>query len=174
MAAFTFLLMRFFDVRTILLYEQKTTKNVGFPCVFVTDMRFKKSDFRGHFMASSSPGIAIAHVDPGTFSAGTWVLGWVGDFYFSALVFAEHATRPSCELGRSRISKLQIIQRGAADWVMNFDRGWDFRPQCAEAAKVLNVLSRDLANAVHGPVKPSLRQVKSYFQKCWWRARHGY
>lgn len=173
MAAHTFLLAQLFDVRTI-FFEHKTAKNGGFTCVFITTVRFRKSDFGGDAMASSSPEITITSTGPKKFSGGSWVNGRVGDFYFNALVFAEHASRPSCELGRSRISKLQVIQHGSAEWMMNFDRGWDLRPQCDEVARVVRVLSRDLANGVYGPVKPSLRQIKSYLQKCWWKARHGY
>lgn len=116
----------------------------------------------------------MAYVEPGRFKGRAWVLGWVGDVYFSALVFAQHASHPSCELGQSRISQLQVIQKGAIDWAINFDRGWDCRPQSAEFENVVNVLTRDLADEVYGSVMPSPRDIRSFLQRCWCRARYGY
>ena len=39
---------------------------------------------------------------------GSWVTGWIYGFHYSALVFCDHATNPDWEIGKSRISKLQI------------------------------------------------------------------
>ena len=85
--------------------------------------------------------------DSGT--GGTWADGTVGPFTFQALVFKDHAASKSFELGRSRISKMQVKLRGPEFRpVFNFDRGMDIPAKTADAKNAVKLLTEQLAKLV--------------------------
>lgn len=89
---------------------------------------------------------------PRTSAPGTWVEGTIRGYRFQALVFALHAKQASYELGDSRISKLWIADPETPEPIVNFDRGWDIRPQSREHAKIVETLCQRLANQTFGPL----------------------
>ena len=79
---------------------------------------------------------------------GTWAIGIVNGYHFSALVFPGHADYPDYELESSRISKLWLKKIDGGETMANFDRGWDIRPRTKHAGKVVNCLAANLADLV--------------------------
>ena len=69
---------------------------------------------------------------------------------FDALVFSEHAECESYELGDSKISKLWIQRIADKKEVVNFDRGWDRRPEDATAKAIVDFLAAGLAEHIYG------------------------
>lgn len=59
---------------------------------------------------------------------GSWVTGTIGGHAFEALVFQDHASEPSYELGDSRISKFWLRDNASRATVAEFERGWALRP----------------------------------------------
>ena len=83
-------------------------------------------------------------------AGGTWADGTVGPFVFQALVFSDHAEQKSFELGRSRISKMQVKLRGPEFRpVFNFDRGMDLAAKTTDAKNAVKLLSKNLAKQVY-------------------------
>ena len=80
---------------------------------------------------------------------GTWVIGTVNGHLFNALVFPSHAEYEGYELGDSRISKLWLQRISDKREVVNFDRGWDVRPQTKEAQAIVNFLAAGLAECIY-------------------------
>jgi len=92
--------------------------------------------------------LMIHLVDPPTPKGRCWVAGSILGHSFSALIFPAHALRPGYELGRSRISKLDIRRDIDDELVVNFDRGWDIRPATETAAAIVEILSSQLAKRI--------------------------
>ncbi len=81
---------------------------------------------------------------------GTWVCGTIHGHSFEALVFPEHADKPSYEIGDSRISRLWLQRRGDMVTVYNWDRGLDLAPADATAAAIVDFLCAGLAEHTYG------------------------
>jgi hypothetical protein len=95
-------------------------------------------------------GDIIINVDPKAARRG-WTTGRIGDFRFCAKVFAEHALEASYEIGRSRISKLELRRIDTGSVAYNWDRGLDIRATDAAAQHAVDRLARHLANHLYGP-----------------------
>ena len=95
-------------------------------------------------------GDIIINADPKAARMG-WTTGRIGTFRFCAKVFAEHALEASYEIGRSRISKLELrlIDTGAVAY--NWDRGLDTPATDAAAQQAVDRLGKHLANHLYGP-----------------------
>jgi hypothetical protein len=95
--------------------------------------------------------LKITRIQRRTYSGGAWVTGTVNDsLRFDALVFAEHAECEDYELGRSRISKLWIQDRGSCQTLFSFDRGLDVPAGSAEVQVVVDFLCLGLSDLVYG------------------------
>jgi hypothetical protein len=83
--------------------------------------------------------------------SGDWVHGRVGAFRFAAKVFPEHALVPSYEIGRSRISKLELRRLDNGEIAYAWDRGLDVAATDAVAQAAVDRLGKHLANHCFGP-----------------------
>lgn len=83
-------------------------------------------------------------------TGGVWVEGTIMGHSFEALVFAEHATDTSYELGTSRISKLFVQEHYTHLAVACFDRGWEVQPTNDLAKTITDLLAAGLAETVFG------------------------
>jgi hypothetical protein len=90
----------------------------------------------------------ILYIDPPSPKGRCWVSGSIQGHIFNALVFPEHASYPSYELERSRISKLDIRRQSDYELVVNFDRGWDIYPITHPTQIIVDILSCQLAKRV--------------------------
>jgi hypothetical protein len=90
--------------------------------------------------------IEIHWTEPPSPRGRCWVTGGIQDYRFAALVFPEHALNPRFELGRSRISKLEIRRPDDDALIVNFDRGWDLRPATKTAETLVNAIASQLAD----------------------------
>ena len=81
---------------------------------------------------------------------GGWVNGRIGAFRFCAKVYPEHAIDPAFELGRSRISKLELRRLDNDAVAFNWDRGLDRAATDAAAQWAVNRLAKHLANHLFG------------------------
>jgi hypothetical protein len=80
-----------------------------------------------------------------------WTTGRIGAFRFCAKVFAEHALEASYEIGRSRISKLELRRLDTGAVAFNWDRGLDIPATDAAAQQAVDRLGKHLANHLYGP-----------------------
>jgi hypothetical protein len=80
-----------------------------------------------------------------------WATGRVGAFGFCAKVFAEHAVYPSFEIGRSRISQLEVRRLDDDAVVYAWDRGLVMQATDAEAQAAVDTLATHLADHLYGP-----------------------
>jgi hypothetical protein len=94
--------------------------------------------------------IALTSAMPKTASPH-WATGRVGAFGFCAKVFAEHAVYPSFEIGRSRISKLELHRLDDNAVVYAWDRGLVMQATDAEAQAAVDTLVTHLADHLYGP-----------------------
>lgn len=94
--------------------------------------------------------LKIAKKEHSRLSGGTWVVGTIAGHAFESLVFIEHATSASYELGQSRISKLHLKEQATGREVACFDRGWDKAPATPAAQQIVDLLSAGLAETVFG------------------------
>ena len=83
--------------------------------------------------------------------AATWATGRVGAFRFAAKVFSEHATVPAYEIGRSRISKLELRRLDNDAVAYAWDRGIDIPATDTAAQAAITTLSERLADHLYGP-----------------------
>jgi hypothetical protein len=95
-------------------------------------------------------GDIVITADPKAQASG-WTTGRIGSFRFCAKVFPEHALIASYEIGRSRISKLELRRLDTGAIAYHWDRGLDVAAQDAEAAKAVKRLENRLANHLFGP-----------------------
>lgn len=79
-----------------------------------------------------------------------WTTGRIGAFRFCAKVYPEHALEASYEIGRSRISKLELRRLDTGAVAYNWDRGLDITATDAAAQKAVDRLTKHLANHLHG------------------------
>jgi hypothetical protein len=82
---------------------------------------------------------------------GGWVNGRIGAFRFCAKVYPAHAEVASYEIGRSRISKLDLRRLDTDAVAYAWDRGLDVAPVNAAAKKAVERLAAHLANHCFGP-----------------------
>ncbi len=82
---------------------------------------------------------------------GGWVQGRIGAFRFCAKVYPEHAEVTSYEIGRSRISKLELRRLDNDAVAFNWDRGLDCAATDAAAKTAVDRLAKHLANHLFGP-----------------------
>lgn len=94
-------------------------------------------------------GDIIINADPKAERMG-WTTGRIGAFRFCAKVFAEHALQASYEIGRSRISKLELRRLDTGAIAYNWDRGIDIPATDAAAQQAVDRLVKHLANHIHG------------------------
>ncbi len=80
-----------------------------------------------------------------------WTTGRIGAFRFDAKVYAEHATVPSYEIGRSRISKLELRRLDTNAVAYAWDRGLDVRATDTAAQAAVDTISERLADHLYGP-----------------------
>jgi hypothetical protein len=83
--------------------------------------------------------------------SGDWVHGRIGAFRFAAKVYPEHALVPSYEIGRSRISKLELRRLDNSEMAYAWDRGLDVAATDAAAKTAVTRLAKHLANHCFGP-----------------------
>ncbi len=79
-----------------------------------------------------------------------WTTGRIGAFRFEAKVYPEHAVDPDFELGRSRISKLELRRLDTNEVAFNWDRGLDCAATDAAAKTAVDRLAKHLANHLFG------------------------
>lgn len=84
--------------------------------------------------------------------SGDWVEGRIGAFRFCAKVYPEHALDPSFEIGRSRISKLELRRLDTGAVAFNWDRGPDIAATDADAQAAVARLAAHLAKHCFGPL----------------------
>lgn len=94
--------------------------------------------------------LKIKRLNSRLLSSGVWLEGTTSGFKFQALVFAEHATDESFELGQSRISKLWVRRERDKVCTFNFDRCFDIDAQDEETAALVEFLKEGLAELVFG------------------------
>jgi len=82
---------------------------------------------------------------------GGWAQGRVGAFRFCAKVYPAHADLPSFEIGRSRISKLELRRLDTGAVAYAWDRGLDLPATDAAAKAAVDLLARCLASHLYGP-----------------------
>ena len=85
---------------------------------------------------------------------GGWATGRLGGFRFEAKVYPEHAEFPSFEIGRSRISKLELRRLDTNAIAYAWDRGPDTPATDAEAQQAVDRLVRHLAQHLYGYLAP--------------------
>jgi hypothetical protein len=95
-------------------------------------------------------GDIIINANPKAESMG-WTTGRIGAFRFCAKVFAEHALHASYEIGRSRISKLELRRLDTGAVAYNWDRGLDIAAADADTKQAVDRLAKHLANHLYGP-----------------------
>ena len=83
--------------------------------------------------------------------SGDWVHGRVAAFRFAAKVYPEHALVQSYEIGRSRISKLELRRLDNDAIAYAWDRGLDIAAADAAAQSAVDLLAEHLANHCFGP-----------------------
>ena len=76
--------------------------------------------------------------------------GRIAAFRFVAKVYPEHALDPAFELGRSRISKLELRRLDTNAVAFNWDRGLDRAATDASAKTAVDRLVKHLANHLFG------------------------
>lgn len=81
----------------------------------------------------------------------SWATGRVGDFRFSAKVYAENAAYASYEIGHSRISKLDLRRLDTDAVAYAWDRGLDTPAVDAAAQAAVDTLTTHLADHLYGP-----------------------
>jgi hypothetical protein len=77
-----------------------------------------------------------------------WTSGRIGAFSFNAKVYIEHATIPYYEIGRSRISKLELRRLDTDEIAYAWDRGLDIAAVDAAAQAAVDTVARHLARLV--------------------------
>jgi hypothetical protein len=82
---------------------------------------------------------------------GDWVRGRIGAFRFCAKVYPEHAVVPAYEIGRSRISKLELRRLDTGTVAYAWDRGLDIPATDAAAQEAVDRLAKHLAHHLYGP-----------------------
>jgi hypothetical protein len=90
---------------------------------------------------------------PETKTEGGWAAGRIGAFRFEALVFPQHADLPDYEIGRSRISKLNLRRLADGTEVYNWDRGLDRDAADQATRAAVDTITAQLANGLFGPVQ---------------------
>lgn len=78
-----------------------------------------------------------------------WAFGTVLGHAFNGLVFPDHADQAAYELGKSRISKLEIMSPEGFRRSVNFDRGWDIRPDSEVLERAVQIVCKRLAKEVY-------------------------
>jgi hypothetical protein len=121
----------------------------GYPCICCKAWRTLEriQDFLA-YVTMRSKDFEVYLTEPPNPMGRCWASGVVLDYAFNALVFPDHATLPSYELGNSRISKLEIYRRDVNLRVVNFDRGWDIRPDSEELERAVQIVCKRLAKEV--------------------------
>jgi hypothetical protein len=77
------------------------------------------------------------------------VTGEVLGYYFLAKVYPLPAfLDPRFELGRSRISKLEICEFWGDEFLVNYDCGWDILPKSEDLERAVEIVYRRLAKEV--------------------------
>ena len=79
-----------------------------------------------------------------------WTTGRIGTFRFCAKVYPEHALEASYEIGRSRISKLELRRLDTGAVAFAWDRGLDTPATDAAAQQAVDRLGKYLANHLYG------------------------
>lgn len=82
---------------------------------------------------------------------GGWVEGRVGQFRFCAKVYPEHALNPTFEIGRSRISKLELRRLDSDLVAYAWDRGLDTAAIDDATQRAVDGLVTHLAAHCFGP-----------------------
>ena len=80
-----------------------------------------------------------------------WTTGRIGAFRFDAKVYAEHASVSSYEIGRSRISKLELRRLDTDAVAYAWDRGEDVPAADAAAQTAVDTVCERLADHLYGP-----------------------
>ncbi len=80
-----------------------------------------------------------------------WTTGRIGVFRFEAKVHPEHATVPSFEIGRTRISKLELRRLDTDAVAYSWDRGQNAPAADAAAQAAVDTLGERLADYLYGP-----------------------
>jgi len=100
--------------------------------------------------ADMAADLRITKLERRTTSGGAGGGGTIGEYFFDALVFAEHADCPDWELGQSRISKLWIARLKNKETIFHWDRGLDTPATSAKTQAIVDFLAADLAKRIYG------------------------
>ena len=100
-------------------------------------------------MATNYLGITKIHNREMMGVGGVWVTGKWDGMKWEALVFADQPTNKKFAIGKSRISKLWIVNADG-DWLYNFDRGVDVPAKTSAAANLQSRITHNLARVIHG------------------------
>ena len=75
-----------------------------------------------------------------------WTKGVCGNYEFEAKVYDVGS---NFGINKGRVSKLAIIPKGGSwrDCVVNYDRGWDLKPETLEHKEVLNEILKLCENS---------------------------
>jgi hypothetical protein len=99
-------------------------------------------------MKTKKTELDIYYLEPPNPKGNCWAMGEVLGYRFAAKVYPLHALDPSFELGRSRISKLEIRRFENDRLMVNFQRGWDLRPDSEILERAVQILCERLAKEV--------------------------
>lgn len=131
------------------IYDAQGPIHSGYPCICYKAWRTldRIRDFLA-YVTMKSKDFEIYLTEPPNPMGRCWVSGAVLGYAFNALVFPDHATQSTFELGNSRISKLEIYRRDVNLRVVNYDRGWDIRPESVKLERAVQIVCRRLAKEV--------------------------
>lgn len=104
-------------------------------------------------LPTTTIGDLVLTIQPRSKTESGWASGRIGGFRFEALVFPAHALIASYEIGRSRISKLQVRRLDDDTLVYNWDRGLDHDAPDQATRQAVDTITAQLADGLYGPAQ---------------------
>ena len=86
-----------------------------------------------------------------TIRSSAWAMGFMGTYRFSARVNPEHSRNPNHEIGRSRITTLELRTSDNEKLIYVWDKGLESDPANPEVQKVIDAIGDQLADLLFGP-----------------------
>jgi hypothetical protein len=83
--------------------------------------------------------------------SSAWAMGFMGAYHFSARVNPEHSQNQIHEIGRSRITTLELRSMNSEKTIYVWDKGLESDPASPEIQKVIDAICNQLADLLFGP-----------------------